>query len=211
MLFRKDQPSESISFHATKKVLTELLGDFGDNCRMNVFKRDNSRNDTFSPPDVANAFLQIITCNYPSPIKRLFFEGKFLEIIARIMANRMPPGKTSALGKFETEQIGKIPGILMQRIDNPPSIHELALELSLSATNMKSGFKKIFGVPIYAYYYSMRLEYSATMLLDTDKSVFEIAIDTGYSNNGNFCNAFKKRYGVSPSQYRRKCGFFSDV
>jgi AraC-like DNA-binding protein len=203
MFFRKSQPSESIAFHATKKVLAELLGDYGDNCRMDVFKRDNSINDTFSPLDVTNAFLQITTCNYPNPIKRLFFESKFLEIITRIMGSRIPSNETYTLGKFETEQIKKIPEILMRRIDNPPSIPELARELSLSATNMKSGFKKIFDTSIYAYYYNMRLEYATTMLLNTNKSVFEIAIDTGYSNSGNFCNAFKKHYGVSPSQYRK--------
>jgi AraC-like DNA-binding protein len=42
------------------------------------------------------------------------------------------------------------------------------------------------------------------MLLDTNKPVFEIASDAGYSGTGNFSNAFKKHYGVSPNQFRRK-------
>jgi YesN/AraC family two-component response regulator len=45
-----------------------------------------------------------------------------------------------------------------------------------------------------------------TLLLETNKSVFEIATDIGYSNSGNFGNAFKKRYGVAPSLYRQKGG-----
>jgi AraC-like DNA-binding protein len=107
------------------------------------------------------------------------------------------------MGRFEAEQIRKIPRILMERIDDPPSIPELAHELSLSATGIKSGFKKIFGEPIYARHRNLCLERGAMMLLNTNKSILQIAIDTGYSNGENFANAFKKRYGVSPIQYRR--------
>ena len=47
------------------------------------------------------------------------------------------------------------------------------------------------------------LSLAATLLLETDKSVLEIASDVGYSNSGNFGSAFKRRYGVSPVRYRR--------
>jgi AraC-like DNA-binding protein len=42
------------------------------------------------------------------------------------------------------------------------------------------------------------------MLLNTNKPIFDIAAASGYSGSGNFCNAFKKRYGVSPGLYRSK-------
>jgi YesN/AraC family two-component response regulator len=42
------------------------------------------------------------------------------------------------------------------------------------------------------------------MLLDTNMHAFEIAAKVGYAGNGNFTNAFKKYYGVSPIQFRRK-------
>jgi AraC-like DNA-binding protein len=96
----------------------------------------------------------------------------------------------------------------MARLDSPPSIFEIARVLSMNTTKLKQGFKKIFGKPIYAYHHSMCLDRATIMLLNTNKSVLEIAIDAGYSGSGNFCNAFKKHYGVSPSQYRRKGGSF---
>jgi AraC-like DNA-binding protein len=78
----------------------------------------------------------------------------------------------------------------------------------MSATKLKQDFKKIFGKSIYSYHRDVCLKRATDMLLDTDKSVFEIAIDAGYSNSGNFCNAFKKHYGVSPGRYRQKGGLF---
>jgi AraC-like DNA-binding protein len=47
------------------------------------------------------------------------------------------------------------------------------------------------------------MERAAIMLLDTNKPVSEIALDSGYSAIGNFSNAFKKHYRVSPIQFRR--------
>jgi AraC-like DNA-binding protein len=41
---------------------------------------------------------------------------------------------------------------------------------------------------------------------DTSKSVLEIALDAGYAEEGNFCRAFKKRYGLSPFRYRQEGG-----
>jgi AraC-like DNA-binding protein len=107
------------------------------------------------------------------------------------------------IGVYEAEQIKRIPQILMDRIDAPPSITELARELLMNTTTMKQGFKNIFGSPIYAYHRNMCLDLAAAMLLDTKKPVFEIAVDVGYSCSVNFCYAFKKRYGISPGQYRK--------
>jgi AraC-like DNA-binding protein len=94
----------------------------------------------------------------------------------------------------------------MARLDSPPSIAALARELSMNATKLQSGFKKIFGKSIYACHRDTCLERAAMMLLDTDKSIFEVAADAGYSGSGNHRHAFKKRYGISPSHYRRKNG-----
>jgi AraC-like DNA-binding protein len=144
-------------------------------------------------------------CDYPARIKKLFIENKFREILLRIIAHELPKDKTPQRpGEFETARIKQIPGILMERIDSPPTIQELARELSLNATVMKRGFKNIFGAPIYAHHRNLCIERATTLLLDTRKTIIEIAVESGYSGNVSFCNAFKKRYGVSPSQYRRK-------
>jgi AraC-like DNA-binding protein len=157
------------------------------------------------PPDIANSFLHIANCNYPPRLKRMFFENVLREILLRLIAHKLPGDEMSSnIDELDAEKIKSVPGILMDRLDSPPSIFEIARELSMNATKLKQGFKKIFGKPIYAYHHSVCLDRATIMLLNTNKSVFEIAIDAGYSNGGNFCNAFKKRYGLSPSQYRRK-------
>ncbi|MDR1977211.1 MAG: AraC family transcriptional regulator, partial [Synergistaceae bacterium] len=205
-IFHRGRPLKTISFNAAEAVTDALFrglgwGELWDDAMNGGYrKKEALRPFTAASPDVANAFLQIAVCNYPDKCKRLFFESKFMEIVSRIMANEVPNEDAfSRAGEFERSQIEKIPGILMERFDSPPSIPELARDLSLNATTMKRGFKKIFGEPIYAHHRNMCLERAAMMLLDTGKSIFEISLDAGYSDCGNFCRAFKKRYRASPS------------
>lgn len=210
MVYRKDQPCETISFHTTRKTVNELLGEIVSDLWAEAFRSDDHERNSLSiaaaSPDIINSFLQIVHCDYPSLIKRLFIESKFREILTRIIAREVRIEKFSG-NDFETEQIKKIPGILMERIYTPPSIKELANELSINTTAMKHGFKHIFGLPIYAYHRNVCLELAAAMLLNTKKTVSEIAIDIGYSCSVNFCYAFKKRYGISPGQYRKNGKF----
>jgi AraC-like DNA-binding protein len=124
-------------------------------------------------------------------------------ILSRIIAKVLPVEENDA-DTFEAERVKMIPGILMGRIDMPPSIPELAHELSLNSTTMKRCFKNIFSEPIYAHHRNMCLKLAAAMLLETDKTVFEIALEVGYSSSGNFCNVFKNYYSVTLGQYRQK-------
>jgi AraC-like DNA-binding protein len=212
-VFRMNKPFKGVALVSTGDMVSEIVGELRRELLCKALSNDDSysRKNVFlgvaPPPDIASSFLQIANCRYPVTSRQFFFESKFMEIMSKIIAHNLPVDDgVIDMGDFETEQIKKIPRILMERIDSPPSISELVHELSLSATTIKSGFKKIFGEPIYAHHRNLCLERGAMMLRDTNKSVLQIAVDTGYSNGENFCNAFKRRYGVSPSQYRLKGG-----
>jgi AraC-like DNA-binding protein len=211
--YHRDRLFKTVSFNVAGDITDIFLSKFGwerlwnDAIDKNYRSKKTPLHLTAAPPDIAGSFIQIAACNYPDMCKRPFFESKFMEIISRFIANEMPRSggvndKISDAGEFENSQIEKIPGILMERLGSPPSIADLARGLSLNTTTMKRSFKKMFGEPIFTHHRNTRLELAATMLLDTRKSILEISMDTGYSDCGNFCRAFKNRYGVSPNQYR---------
>ena len=209
MVFRGGISSKTVAFGGPGRILSDLLGEDGGELWAEALKADGEYGRgphlLRAPQYVAGSFLQMLDCDYPTRAKRLFLEGKLMEILSRIIARGLPAEENGGNGgdAFELERIRMIPGILMERINNPPSISELAHELSVNSTTMKKGFKNIFGEPIYAHHRNLCLSQAATLLLETDKSVFEIASNVGYSNSGNFGSAFKRRYGVSPIRYRR--------
>ena len=217
VMYYKDHPVRTLSFYGlrpAREIMNEILGESSAELWIKATGQKgqeggNSYPFVPTPPGVSYQFQRIANCDYPNRVKRLFFENAFREVLLEFVASKLPENKMpDSMDEFEAEQIKNVPGILMERFDSPPSIAELARELSMSATKLKLCFKKIFGKPIYAYHRDACLERAAVMLLDTNMHAFEIAAKVGYSGNGNFANAFKKHYGVSPIQYRRKGGMF---
>lgn len=60
-------------------------------------------------------------------------------------------------------------------------------------------------VPFRTYLGSLRSEYAATQIKTTDKSLTEIAYDSGFNSLNTFCRCFKKHYSLTPSQYKKEC------
>jgi AraC-like DNA-binding protein len=210
MIFCRDQPFRGIAFSAGAGTVNALLGESGSSLWAEATRADDPEKRKVmyagfpTPRDIAASFMQIAGCDYPRRARNIFFESKFREILARMIARGLPNGEGPRdVRTFEAEQIKKIPVILMERAVAPPSIPELARELSLNATTMKKAFKNMFGTPIYAYYRSLCLERAAMMLRETSNSIAEIALENGYSGSVSFCGAFRKRYGTPPGLYRR--------
>lgn len=83
------------------------------------------------------------------------------------------------------------------------TIDQLAAELGVSVTALKMSFKSVYGAPIYQYQKDLRLQKSQQLLRETTLPVAAIAGEVGYTNPAKFSSAFKKRFGVSPTEYKR--------
>jgi len=60
-------------------------------------------------------------------------------------------------------------------------------------------------VPFRTYLGSVRSEYAATQIKTTNKSLTEIAYESGFNSLNTFCRCFKKHFGKTPSQYKKEC------
>lgn len=94
--------------------------------------------------------------------------------------------------------------MIMTNLERHITIAELSQALHVSATQVKSCFHKVYGMPVYAYARSQRMEAAAGLLSETEESVLEIAGKFGYENGSKFSRAFRAVMGVSPSEYRRR-------
>lgn len=64
-------------------------------------------------------------------------------------------------------------------------------------------FKKYLGDTPITYTTKLRLRKSLGALLDSDKSITEIAYEYGFCGASYYCETFKKYYGASPFMYRK--------
>lgn len=65
-------------------------------------------------------------------------------------------------------------------------------------------FKKITGQSIVNYILDQRLYNSLSMLTDKDKLIIDVALDNNFCSQSSYINAFKKKFGVSPSKWRKE-------
>ena len=85
------------------------------------------------------------------------------------------------------------------------SIARAARESSMSVSGFAHKFKDAVGVPPTEYCILLRLEKSKQMLEKSDLSIEEIAIANGFCDGNYMGRLFRKRYGITPHDYRKLC------
>jgi AraC-like DNA-binding protein len=80
---------------------------------------------------------------------------------------------------------------------------ELSDVMNISETRFHYIFKDITGSSPISYLKNVRLKKSQLLLLTTDLSVEAISRQVGYDDVFNFSKQFKKKFGTSPSEYRK--------
>ena len=82
-------------------------------------------------------------------------------------------------------------------------IQDIASFIEMSPSYLSKTFKSEIGDTFTDYLTKMRMNKALQLLVDTNLKVYEVAQAVGYSDQTHFSKAFKKQYGVSPSEYRR--------
>ena len=84
------------------------------------------------------------------------------------------------------------------------SLNDLARSARLSRSRMSYLFKTQTGVPPGLYLKTLRLKKACELLETTSMSVMEVGAMVGMQDKSHFLRAFKKAYGLTPSEYRAR-------
>ena len=102
------------------------------------------------------------------------------------------------------EKIKRVLSYIRENYQRSISIEEIAGVCYYSKSHFMKFFKESMGMGFIQYLNDYRLSVASQMLLATGTSVLEIAEKTGFENLSYFNRMFKKKYGVSPGQFRRQ-------
>lgn len=101
----------------------------------------------------------------------------------------------------DIQRIRAIEQLITQDYTEPcPTIEALAKKASMSPSKLKSLFKQVYGKPLYQYYQHFRMLKARSMLMTRKFSVKEVGMSLGYANLSNFSTAYKKSFGMLPSE-----------
>jgi len=93
--------------------------------------------------------------------------------------------------------------IMQQCISAEVEMEEVARAVGLSRPHFFKLFKKQLGITPNVYLNTLRSEQAIDDLVNTDKTVTNIAYDLGYSSQASFTRFFSSNVGIAPSEYRR--------
>lgn len=101
--------------------------------------------------------------------------------------------------------VNKLKEIINKNIDNPDlSLDILSQEMGTSRSKLYRDIPRIDGLSISDYVHNVRLETAARLLSTTTKTVQEILYDVGFINSSHFTKIFKLKYGITPTDYRKR-------
>ena len=154
-------------------------------------------------PQMQTIVRQIWQHPYQDAIARMYLEGKVLELLAMQLAQLTEQRSDAIETTLKPKSIDRIyqaREILATHLENQPLISELARTVGLSESTLRRGFQELFNTTVIGYMTSLRMEKAELLLREGKFSIGEIANLMGYSNLSYFSAAFKRQFGITPSQ-----------
>lgn len=139
-------------------------------------------------------------CDRQPPGYELGVKGNLFLAFSLLFQNSVP-NET-----YEDKRMEKIKIVLSEiekNYDKKLTIEDMASCCGYSASHFMRWFKELSGSGFNGYLIDFRLGKAALKLKNTNDSILEIAERTGFDNLSNFNRLFKKKFEVTPSQFRK--------
>lgn len=133
-----------------------------------------------------------------SPLLR---EAKSLELLAH-MIDAGPLLTPLQLTRRHSDQLHHARDVLLADLAQSPSLEELARACGLNTFKLKQGFKQLFGSSVHALYQQERMRKAWQLITSGQLSISEAGYVVGYTNLSHFSVAFRKEFGVLPSEIK---------
>lgn len=136
-------------------------------------------------------------------IEFLFNEESFEEEVQEKISSIQEIIKKYKLNKYDS-LINKICEIIIKNIGKDKLLDIIAEELELSKDYIGKLFKNKIGITLNEYSTILKMEYGKKLLKTSNKKVYEISEELGYSTVDYFSKLFKNYTNLTPVQYRKK-------
>jgi DNA-binding response OmpR family regulator len=103
--------------------------------------------------------------------------------------------------------LNKAQSVVEVNLSNPEyGVDSFASDMALSRFQLHRKLKALLDQSVTEFIRTIRLNYAITLLQKRAGTISEIAYDAGFNNPTYFTISFKKKYGISPSEYMDQLG-----
>ncbi len=152
-------------------------------------------------PEMQAIVDSLFNIKYEGKTKMMFFRSQITALLSHFFG-QLAGLKTEKINTQERKRLNWARDILLENIDNPPTLNELSKQIGWNTFKLKKDFKAYFGVPVFKYLQNERLTLAHKLIRNQDATVQEAAWHVGYDSLSSFSNAFEKKFGYRPSQIK---------
>lgn len=127
---------------------------------------------------------------------------KFLSVLTKNFISKDPVLINSDMRDSDL-LISQIISYIHKNYDKNIKLLDVADMFYCSPQYISKIFKKNKGVTFLDVLNDVRMNHAVYELINTNKMISEICFECGYGNFKSFINVFKKRYGMTPKEYRQ--------
>lgn len=164
-----------------------------------------SKQDRFLSPAMVKIVYELLNCPYKNGVAAFFIEAKVVELLLMIL-NECSAEQTLGAVRLDNTDIDKfhaIRDLIDLNTRQPKTLSELSREFLLNLDKLKKGFRFLFGVPVYKYMITVRMNKAKQLVIETNLTFEEIADQTGFADRASFDKAFKKHFKCTPAYFRK--------
>lgn len=160
---------------------------------------------TWNPTRHAVALAEQMLNPTPAPkvLQDMALESRAFEIAREALGTLLPQDtseRPSALRLKQQNRAQAIRTFIMANLNGNLALGHMAGALGMSVGSMQAVFKATYGKTIADFSREMRLWRAREMIEKDGASISQAAFSAGYSSAANFSTAFKRQFGLSPSE-----------
>jgi AraC family transcriptional regulator, exoenzyme S synthesis regulatory protein ExsA len=130
-------------------------------------------------------------------------ELKFKELLYNIVINPKNARLSNYLDTLLLPQANTIAPIIEANFCYNLTLHDYASLCNRSLSSFKRDFQKLYKMPPARWLLQKKLLLAKQLLLDTNKTIADVAFECGFEDSTHFSHVFKKHFAISPQKYRR--------
>lgn len=158
-------------------------------------------------PPMARCLMEIPVIPYTKAIGKIHLEAKIVELVCMFLYNlcddRSVEQLPVVLRARDIEAIHEARRILLERIADPLNVNQLSHSLGINRKKLSYGFKHVYQQTISEFLFQQRMQKAQELLREGELPMEMVAQAVGYEHAGNFSTAFKRCFGVPPTQLKK--------
>ncbi len=155
---------------------------------------------------------ELFNSPYTGALNHLYKESKVLEIIYHefgdILNNQLKDNDKIKLDDYDIEALYQAREILINNMQNPPSINALSKLVHLNELKLKVGFKQKFNLTPYKLLTQYRMQKAKELLETGDMNIYEVSHCVGYKHQSNFTKVFIGYFGIQPKELMKSRKYY---